>query len=880
MSVTLSRELKEIQLELQSSNTNKKIYAIHKVISYMNMGKNVSGLFFSVMKCLEIRDNVEIKKLVYLYITQYSQELPDEAIMCVNSFIRDARDKRNPMVRAMALRTMGCLRVKNLNEYLVSPLNEALLDDDIYVKKTAVMTVSKIYDLNPELVEKSGMLENLLKILKTNKNPIVISNTLLALSEISRMKNENIIELDEDLAKKIVNALPECSEWGQISILEILSGMETQDARLAELIVDRVLSRLSHINPAVILSAIKVILKFTLVLKNKKIFEGICKKLSSPLISLLNSGDELSWILLKNINILILKFAKIFSDVRVFFVKYTDPSYIKMEKLNIIQKLVEPSNFKLLINEFVEYSYDLDLDFSREAVKAIWKIALKFPKQVDSCVAALQALLITSNENSFTNHILNEITIGVSYIFRKYRNKMKLNSCVNLITNNYQRINEDKSQISMLDLIPEFLDIVKNKNDIFRNYLETFANKNLEVQFSILTMSMKLYLENSEEFQEDIISLLKFATENIENPDLRDRAFIYWRLLNISSTVANKILFASREKIDYNFDPEMDKKTLDILFSKLGTLAATYYQPNFGNDNNKMDKDNILNNNEDNDLLGEEDEVIDDNIDNDLDILGFDLKTPKKKEEVKKVESNENPGDFLNLFGGKETPVQAPKIEVNIKKPVNNNSNNYGELDFLGLDMSTNKNNTNNNNLLNKNNLKNNDNLLKMNKAQKEPKKTNDEDLFGFDVLPKKEEIPIKIKKEDLKQNDISICLNINDQGKNGKMGIQIIGRLLKKGKDLYLDLTLQNFSNNTITFANLELLPNPFGLKLLNNNKNLNLTMTQSVQLEIPVMFDKSFSDNKWKVENNCDLNLILKTNFDNFSFILKSSLIPFLVK
>ena len=53
--------------------------------------------------------------------------------MVVNSFINDARDKRNSIVRAMALRTMGCLRVKDLNEYLILPLKEALLDDDAYV---------------------------------------------------------------------------------------------------------------------------------------------------------------------------------------------------------------------------------------------------------------------------------------------------------------------------------------------------------------------------------------------------------------------------------------------------------------------------------------------------------------------------------------------------------------------------------------------------------------------------------------------------------------------------------------------------------------------------------------------------------------------------
>lgn len=183
MSQPLSRELKEIQEELQSKTVSKKIYAIHKVISCMNMGKNVSGLFFSVIKCLEI-PNAEIKKLVYLYITQHAQELPEEAMMSINCFVRDARDKSNSLVRAMAIRTMGYLRVKELSEYLITPLIEALKDDDAYVKKTAVMAVPKLYEANPDLMEKSGIIEALVDILKTSKNATVISNTIIALNEI------------------------------------------------------------------------------------------------------------------------------------------------------------------------------------------------------------------------------------------------------------------------------------------------------------------------------------------------------------------------------------------------------------------------------------------------------------------------------------------------------------------------------------------------------------------------------------------------------------------------------------------------------------------------------------------------------------------------
>lgn len=183
----MNRELKEIEEDLQSRSTSKKIQAIHKVIQHMNMGKSVASLFFPVMKCLEIQ-NAEIKKLVYLYITQYSQERPEETIMSVNSFIRDARDRSNSVVRAMAIRTMGCIRVKDLNEYLVQPLMDALGDDDSYVKKTAVMAVPKLNEISPEIVLNAKLIPRLQAILEGDKNPYVTSNTLLALHEIELQK--------------------------------------------------------------------------------------------------------------------------------------------------------------------------------------------------------------------------------------------------------------------------------------------------------------------------------------------------------------------------------------------------------------------------------------------------------------------------------------------------------------------------------------------------------------------------------------------------------------------------------------------------------------------------------------------------------------------
>jgi len=45
---------------------------------------------------------------------------------------------------------------------------------------------------------------------------------------------------------------------------------------------------------------------------------------------------------------------------------------------------------------------------------------------------------------------------------------------------------------------------------------------------------VKLFLKKPEEGEDVIQRILKLATEEVENPDLRDRAYIYWRMLSSS----------------------------------------------------------------------------------------------------------------------------------------------------------------------------------------------------------------------------------------------------------------------------------------------------------------------------------------------------------
>ncbi len=69
--------------------------------------------------------------------------------MAVNSFLKDAQDPKNPFTRALAIRTLGCLKVREVLEYLREPIANSLKDQDPYVRKSGVLSIAKLFDSYP-----------------------------------------------------------------------------------------------------------------------------------------------------------------------------------------------------------------------------------------------------------------------------------------------------------------------------------------------------------------------------------------------------------------------------------------------------------------------------------------------------------------------------------------------------------------------------------------------------------------------------------------------------------------------------------------------------------------------------------------------------------
>ena len=152
----------------------------------MTVGKDVSSLFFPVLKCVET-NSLELKKLVYLYIINYAKSQPDLAVLAVNTFRKDARERINPLIRGLAVRTMGCIGVETIIDYLYDPLKDSMNDEDPYVRKTAAICIAKLYEISPQKVEDYNFIQKLEEML-SDGNGMVVSNAIAALTDIRYSK--------------------------------------------------------------------------------------------------------------------------------------------------------------------------------------------------------------------------------------------------------------------------------------------------------------------------------------------------------------------------------------------------------------------------------------------------------------------------------------------------------------------------------------------------------------------------------------------------------------------------------------------------------------------------------------------------------------------
>lgn len=493
----------------------------------------------------------------------------------------------NPLVRALALRTMSYIHVRDFVEATLPLTKKLLRDPDPYVRKTATFCVAKLYDHDRNLVEQSDLIDRLNSMLRDDV-PTVVASALAALMDIWERSEAIKLTIDYGNASKMVQILPDCSEyvisfltvfdladkrrWGQTYILEALMSYVPQDTAEALLLAERISPRLSHSNSAVVLTCIRVILYLMNYIADQKQISALCRKLSPPLVTLLAKGPEVQYLALRNaLLILQRRPAVLRNDIRVFFCKYNDPIYVKVTKLELIFMLATEKNIQEVLTELREYATEIDVHFVRKSVRAIGKLAIKIEPAAKLCITTLLELVATK-----VTYIVQEATVVISNIFRKYPNQYE--SIISTLCENLDSLDEPEAKAAMIWVIGQYASRIENSDALLEDFLFSFADEPVEVQLALLTATVKLFIQRPTRGQELVPKVLKWATEDTDNPDLRDRGYMYWRLLSSNMATAKAIVMGEKPAITAESE-KLDPATLEEMCLNVGTLATVYLKP-------------------------------------------------------------------------------------------------------------------------------------------------------------------------------------------------------------------------------------------------------------------------------------------------------------
>ena len=207
----------------------------------------------------------------------------------------------------------------------------------------------------------------------------------------------------------------------------------------------------------------------------------------------------------------------------------------------------------------------------RKAVRAIGKLAIKIESAARQCIETLLDLV-----NARIPYIVQEATVVIKNIFRKYPNQYE--GIIGAVIQNIDELDEPEAKSAVIWIIGQYADRIENSDTFLQDYLATFHDEPVEVQLALLTATVKLFIQRPTKGQELVPQVLKWCTEETDDPDLRDRGFMYWRLLSTDPTTAKNIVMGEKPAISAESE-RLDPKTLEELCLNVGTLSTVYLKP-------------------------------------------------------------------------------------------------------------------------------------------------------------------------------------------------------------------------------------------------------------------------------------------------------------
>lgn len=597
----------DLKMMLDSNKDSQKLDAMKRIIGMVAKGKDASDLFPAVVKNV-VSKNLEVKKLVYVYLTRYAEEQQDLALLSISTFQRALKDP-NQLIRASALRVLSSIRVQMIAPIMMLAIKEAVMDMSPYVRKTAAHAIPKLYSIDPE--QKDQLVEVIEKLL-ADKTTLVAGSAIQAFEEVCPER----IDLIHKNYRKLCNLLVDVEEWGQVVIINMLTrylrsqflnpnlddtGEEADkpfyesedkddedddgddDAAKAKpktktysmdsdhrLILRQCKPLLNSRNAAVVMAVAQ--------LYHHCAPRSEVSIVARSLIRLLRSYSEVQYVVLSNIATMSIKQKGMFEPfLKSFYVRSNDATHIKLLKLEILTSLATETNIATILRELQTYVTSPDKEFAAATIQAIGRCASNISEVTDTCLNGL--VLLMSNRD--------ESVVAESVVVIKKLLQMQTSTHKDIIVHMARMVDNitvPMARASILWLIGEYSERVpKIAPDVLRKMAKSFIQEEDIVKLQILNLGAKLMITNSKQTKllcQYVFNLAKYD----QNYDIRDRSRFLRALVLPTGEKGQLAKHAKKIFLSTKPAPVLESKFKDRDQYQLGTLShiinmrATGYQ--------------------------------------------------------------------------------------------------------------------------------------------------------------------------------------------------------------------------------------------------------------------------------------------------------------
>uniref|UniRef100_A0A8C2Z4L1 AP-3 complex subunit beta n=1 Tax=Cyclopterus lumpus TaxID=8103 RepID=A0A8C2Z4L1_CYCLU len=588
-----NEDLKEM---LESNKESLKLEAMKRVVGLIAKGKNASELFPAVVKNVASK-NIELKKLVYVYLVRYAEEQQDLALLSISTFQRALKEP-NQFIRASALRVLSSIRVSIIVPIMMLAIKEASADMSPYVRKTAAHAIQKLYSLDPD--QKEQLIEVIEKLLK-DKSTLVAGSVVVAFDEVCPDR----IDLIHKNYRKLCNLLVDVEEWGQVVIISMLTryartqftspwkegAMFDEDNEKAFYESEEEKKDQTEATPYTMDPDHRLLLRNTkpllqsrntaVVMSVAQLYWHLAPKhevniVTKSLVRLLRSHREVQYIVLQNIATMSIQRKGMFEPfMKSFYVRSTDATHIKTLKFLFLRD--SDAVFPFLFSSSQTYVKSQDKAFAAATIQAIGRCATDISEVTDTCLSGLVLLLSNRDET-----VVAESVVVIKKLLQTQPTQHS--DIIKHMAKLFDNISVSMARASILWLMGEYCERVpKIAPDVLRKMAKTFTAEEDIVKLQTVNLAAKLYLTNSKQTKlltQYILNLGKYD----QSYDIRDRTRFVRQLIvpNEKSGALNK--YARRILLAPKPAPMLESAFKDRDRFQLGTLShsinskATGYQ--------------------------------------------------------------------------------------------------------------------------------------------------------------------------------------------------------------------------------------------------------------------------------------------------------------